>query len=550
MLEFTETVLRDANQSLAATRMRIRDFADILPTIDRAGYYSVECWGGATFDACLRYLSEDPWERLRLMRRLMPNTRLQMLLRGRNLLGYTPYPSEVVHDFVRTAIRNGIDIIRIFDALNDLNNIQAALEATLAYGGHASCALCYTVSPVHSLAEYVRTAEEMERMGAMSICIKDMSGCLTPEAAYRLVRSLKDALSVPVILHTHNNSGLAQMSCLKAIEAGVDILDTAISSFSGGTSQPPTETTALTAQQCGKAVRLDFSALETINSHFQRVFDRLYASHDIDYHSLQIDFKALTTQIPGGMYSNLLSQMKMQGLEKRFSEILSEVPRVRRELGYPPLVTPISQMVAAQAVANVVSEERYQVVSNELVAYAAGKYGKIPGSMDDRLRRKILSHAVPSAKDAEQELLSLRSDCLSQGMSDEAMLTRVMFPQLAERFLARNGASSGGGSTERPLPRTDAEALSEADIPDFDFDEESDHRSSVRANIPGVVLNICVTVGETVRKGQTLMIVESMKMENSIIAPNVGSVEQIGVSVGEYVAKNQELFILKLSEAS
>lgn len=443
MLGFTETVLRDANQSLAATRMSKNDFIDILSEMDKAGYYSVECWGGATFDSCIRYLNEDPWERLRLMRKMMPNTKLQMLLRGQNLLGYNHYPTEIVRDFVEAAIKNGIDIIRIFDALNDLENIKDAVKATLDFGGHPSCALCYTVSPVHNVREYVRLAKEMENMGAMSICIKDMSGCLMPDKAYELVKSLKEVLNVPVILHTHNSSGVAQMTCLKAIEAGVDVIDTAISCFSGGTSQAPTETMALVAKNAGKEVNLDMDCLARINNHFKKVFDRLFENKTINYHSLQTDTQSLISQIPGGMYSNLLSQMKAQGILDRIDEVVKEVPAVRKDLGYPPLVTPISQMVGTQAVANVISGERYKVVLNEIKAYVLGKYGKAPGIIDENVKEKIIANNRSSDKTTDS-YLSTKAKCIEDGLSTEEMLIYVMFPQLAYKFFSAEKAAADG----------------------------------------------------------------------------------------------------------
>ena len=436
MLGFTETVLRDANQSLAATRMRKEDFVDILSEMDQAGYYSIECWGGATFDACLRYLDEDPWERLRLIRKMMPNTKLQMLLRGQNLLGYNHYPTEIVWDFIECAIKNGIDIIRIFDALNDLDNIKDAVKATLAFGGHPSCALCYTVSPIHNVAEYVKIAQEMEGLGAQSICIKDMSGCLMPDKAYELVRALKKVLSVPVILHTHSSSGIASMTCLKAIEAGIDVIDTAIACFSGGTSQVPTETMALVAENYGRKVNLNMPVLTKINAHFKKVFDRLVENKTINYHALQTDPKSLISQIPGGMYTNLLSQLKAQGILDRIDEVVAEVPVVRKDLGYPPLVTPISQMVGTQAVMNVVVGERYKSVLNEVKAYVLGKYGKVPGSINTEIKEKIINNNTSSEKKVDHYLIT-KEQCIKNGLDLENMLIYIMFPQLAKKFFSK-----------------------------------------------------------------------------------------------------------------
>ena len=435
MLGITETVLRDANQSLAATRMRNEDFVDILEEMDQAGYYSVECWGGATFDSCLRYLDEDPWQRLRLIRKKMPNTKLQMLLRGQNLLGYNHYPTEIVRDFIQCAIKNGIDIIRIFDALNDINNIKDALQATLDFGGHPSCALCYTVSPVHKIEDYVKLAQEMETLGAQSICIKDMSGCLMPDQSYALVKALKGVLRVPVILHTHNSSGMAQMTCLKAIEAGVDVIDTAISCFSGGTSQAPTETMALVAKAYGNNVNLNMDSLRKINSHFKNVFDRLVDDQTINVHAMQTNTECLISQIPGGMYSNLLSQLKAQGILERIDEVAQEVPKVRKDLGYPPLVTPISQMVGTQAVANVIANERYKVILKEVKAYVLGKYGKAPSDIDPMIIEKV--KMSPVLQEEENTYHFIKEKCINDGLNDEDTLIYVLFPRLADQFFSK-----------------------------------------------------------------------------------------------------------------
>ncbi len=441
MLGITETVLRDANQSLAATRMRNEDFIDILEEMDQAGYYSVECWGGATFDACIRYLDEDPWQRLRLIREKMPNTKLQMLLRGQNLLGYNHYPTEIVRDFIEAAIKNGIDIIRIFDALNDIDNIKDALQATLDFGGHPSCALCYTVSPVHKIKDYVQLALEMEALGAQSICIKDMSGCLMPDKSYELVKALKEVLHVPLILHSHNSSGMAQMTCLKAIEAGVDVIDTAISSFSGGTSQAPTETMALVAKDMGRDINLNIDSLTKINNHFKKVFDRLVEEKTINIHAMQTNPDCLISQIPGGMYSNLLSQLKAQGILDRIDEVAKEVPKVRKDLGYPPLVTPISQMVGTQAVANVIAGERYKVLLKEVKAYILGEYGKAPGQINTALIEKV--NEGPKSIEEENSYQLVKEKCLKDGLNMEDTLIHVLFPRLAEQFFAKEKREDG-----------------------------------------------------------------------------------------------------------
>ncbi|NMD37809.1 MAG: pyruvate carboxylase subunit B, partial [Christensenellaceae bacterium] len=359
-----------------------------------------------------------------------------MLLRGQNLLGYNHYPTEIVQDFIKAAIKNGIDIIRIFDALNDIENIKDAVKATLEFGGHPSCAICYTVSPVHNVKKFVEIAKEMEELGASSICIKDMSGCLMPNIAFDLVKELKKVLKVPVILHTHNTCGLAQMTCLKAIEAGIDVIDTAISSFSGGTSLAPTETMALTAINMGKEISLDMNRISIINNHFKQVFKKMFEDNIIDYHSLQTDTRCLVSQIPGGMYSNLLSQMKEQGILDRMDDLMDEIPLVRKELGYPPLVTPISQIVGTQAVANLIAGERYKIVINEIKAYVEGQYGKTPAPIDINIK-KCFSCDTSNIRKADNYLIE-KKKCLEEGYNQEDTLIRVMFPQLADKFFSKN----------------------------------------------------------------------------------------------------------------
>ncbi len=444
MLGFTETVLRDANQSLAATRMKQSDFEDILDQIDKAGYYSVECWGGATFDSCLRYLNEDPWERLRYLRKRLPNSKLQMLLRGQNLLGYTHYPREMVRDFVQKSIENGIDIIRIFDALNDVENIRDAVQATLDFGGHPSCAISYTTSPVHTIEKFVEQACKMEEIGAKSICIKDMSGCLMPDVAYNLVSELKKRVSVPIVLHAHCSTGVAQMTYLKAIEAGVDVIDTAVSCFSGGTSQPATETMALTAQSMGVETGLDISLVNEINDYFKGVFNKMMSEDLIHFNSMQTDPNGLIYQVPGGMYSNLLSQLKAQGFIEKISEVLEEVPRVRKDLGYPPLVTPLSQIVGTQAAMNVINEERYKIVIKEVKAYLRGEYGEAPGFIDEEFRKNILGSAVVSEE--KIPYAETKEQMMSEGHSVEDVLVQMMFPQLAADYFRRK--ENGGEDSE------------------------------------------------------------------------------------------------------
>ena len=394
-VRFTETVLRDANQSLVATRLGFDQFEPILQTIDKAGFYSVECWGGATFDVCLRFLNEDPWERLRKIRAAMPNTKLQMLLRGQNILGYKHYPDDIVRRFVRASVKNGIDIIRIFDALNDTQNLRVAIEETVKSGALASGAISYTTSPVHTLDKYVEMVKELREMGVASICIKDMAGILSPKSAYDLVSAIKDAVDLPVVVHTHSTTGLAFMTYLKAVEAGADVIDTAISPFSGGTSQPATETLDYALREFGYETGLDSDALVKMADFFKPVRAGFLADGTLNPISMATDTQCLTYQIPGGMLSNLLSQLKMLGQLDKFDEALAETPRVRADMGYPPLVTPTSQLVGTQAVQNVLSGERYKNVGAELRAYCRGEYGRTPAPIDPEVRAKILGGEKP-----------------------------------------------------------------------------------------------------------------------------------------------------------
>lgn len=445
-VQFTETVLRDANQSLAATRLSCEQFRPILATMDKAGFYSAECWGGATFDVCLRFLGEDPWERLRTIRAAMPNTKLQMLLRGQNLLGYKHYSDDIVRRFVRASVKNGIDIIRIFDALNDLDNLKVAVEATVESGAMASGAISYTTSPVHTLAKYVQLAREMKQMGVSSVCIKDMAGILSPKAAYELVSALKDALDLPIAVHTHSTPGLAFMSYLKAVEAGADVIDTAISPFSGGTSQPATETLNYALRELGFDTGLDEAVLRQTAEFFKPIRAGFIADGTLNPISLTTDTQCLDYQIPGGMLSNLLSQLKTLGALDRFDEVLLETPRVRADMGYPPLVTPTSQLIGSQAVQNVLAGERYKNVGAELRAYCRGEYGRTPAPIDPAIREKILGgeqpiegrYAATLPADAyEKAEKALGGDA----RSEEDVLSYILFPQVAEGFFAQRRAA-------------------------------------------------------------------------------------------------------------
>ncbi len=446
-VQFTETVLRDANQSLIATRLRFDEFEPILKTLDRAGYYSLECWGGATFDSCLRYLNEDPWERLRQIRRACPNTKLQMLLRGQNLLGYHHYPDDVVRAFVKKSIENGIDVIRIFDALNDVRNLEVAVDETLKNGALASGAICYTISPIHTIDSYVALAKRLEEMGCGTIAIKDMAGILSPAEAYRLVTALKEAVKVPLVLHTHCTTGLAYMTALKAAEAGVDVIDTAISPLSGGTSQPATETLYYALKELGSPVELDSAALNEIADFFKNVRRQELESGQLNPNVMGTDTKALIYQVPGGMLSNLVAQLSAQGKLDKLDDVLLETPKVREDLGYPPLVTPMSQMVGAQATANVLEGERYKTVSKEVRAYLKGEYGHAPGAINEEVRRKILGDEQPLtgrfADTLPPALEKARAELGDLAESEEDVLSYIAFPRQAEAYFEHRKEKRG-----------------------------------------------------------------------------------------------------------
>lgn len=435
-VKFVETALRDGHQSLMATRLTTDEILQVLPELDKAGYYALEVWGGATFDAALRFLNEDPWERLRKIRKIAKNTKLQMLFRGQNILGYKHYPDDIVEKFVEKSIENGIDIIRIFDALNDLRNLETSAKAIKKYGGHLQIAMSYTTSPVHNIDYYVELAKKAEKMGADSICVKDMSGILTPDTAYQLIKSLKDHIQVPINFHTHATSGLAPIAYHKAIEAGVDIIDTALSPLSGGTSQVATEAIATLL---GSENTLDFDHLENAKNILTKIKDAYIEKGILNPKALTPNPKILHSQIPGGMISNLLSQLKDQKALDKYEDVLEEVPRVRKDLGYPPLVTPISQMVGTQAIMNILSQERYKLVPAEIKAYLKGLYGQAPGHIDPEFRKKIigddpvLDHRP--ADDLEPRFQAIKSKFKDIISSDEDVLSLALFEPVAEKFL-------------------------------------------------------------------------------------------------------------------
>lgn len=440
-VNITETILRDANQSLIATRMPFSDFEEILETLDQAGYYSLECWGGATFDSCLRYLDEDPWERLRKIKSKVKNTKLQMLFRGQNILGYKHYPDDVVRKFVAHAAKNGIDIFRIFDALNDFRNIETAVDEVKKQGKHAQGCICYTTSPIHNLEKYAAMGKQLEKMGVHSICIKDMAGIMGPQEAYDLVKALKESVKLPVYLHTHSTTGLGPITYTKAIEAGCDGIDTAISSFSGGTSQPPTETMNYAIKQMGYETSLNEKTLKKINDYFKTLRTGYISSGLMDPFVMGTETDALVYQVPGGMLSNLISQLKAQNAIDKLEEVLEETPRVRKDMGYPPLVTPMSQMVGVQAATNVLSGERYKTISKEIKSYVKGEYGQAPGEIDSELMKKVLGGEKPMthrfADDMEPAFEKTKKELKGIARNDEDVLSYIAFPQIAETFFKK-----------------------------------------------------------------------------------------------------------------
>ena len=437
-IKVTETVLRDGHQSLIATRMKTEEMLPILGKLDQVGYHSLEVWGGATFDACIRFLNEDPWERLRIIRKNVKNTKLQMLLRGQNLLGYKNYSDDVVEEFIKRAISNGIDIIRMFDALNDIRNLKTSIRATKEAGGHAQTSISYTVSPVHNVDYYVNVAKEMENEGADSICIKDMSGILLPYEAVEMVKRIKEAVNVPLQIHSHFTSGVANQTYMKAVEAGVDIIDTALSPFGNGTSQPSTEPMVASLQNSPYDTGLDLGLLNEIAEYFRPIKEKYMKEGILNPKVLSEDAKALIYQVPGGMLSNLVSQLEQQRSMDKYEKVLEEVPKVREDLGYPPLVTPMSQMVGTQAVFNVILGERYKMVPSEIKNYVKGLYGKPTVPISQEIKEKIIGNEeVYTGRPAdllEPELDKFKNEIKEYIEQEEDVLSYALFPQVALKY--------------------------------------------------------------------------------------------------------------------
>ena len=586
-IHITELVLRDGHQSLIATRMRTEDMLPICAELDAIGFWSLEVWGGATFDACVRFLKEDPWERLRQLRAALPNTRLQMLLRGQNLLGYRHYADDVVEAFVAKAAQDGIDVFRIFDALNDVRNLETAIAAVKRAGKHAQGTLCYTTSPVHDAAQFVALAKTMADMGCDSIAIKDMAGLLTPAATGELVAALKRALSLPVFLHSHNTSGLAPMCQWVAVQNGVDHLDTAISAFGGGTSHPATESMVAALRATEFDTGIDLERLQPIADYFREV-RRKYRQFESEF--TREDVAVQINQVPGGMMSNLANQLKEQGALDRIDEVFAEIPRVRADLGYIPLVTPTSQIVGTQAVMNVLTGERYKTVTNEVKRFLLGHYGAAPAPVDAELRRQAVGdEEVIDVRPADlipAELDRLREKIGSLAESDEDVLTFAMFPDIGRTFLEQRAA--GTLQPEPLLPPGGASVPQAADggVPtEFLVDvhgeryevavtgvglrgpgkrhfyltldgvpeevvfeplnvfkaEQRDGRPEaskpghVTTTMPGNVVSVLVKQGDHVEVGQPLLVTEAMKMEAEVRSPVAGTVVAVHVEKGDRV---------------
>ncbi|MCG5500561.1 sodium-extruding oxaloacetate decarboxylase subunit alpha [Ectothiorhodospira lacustris] len=601
----TDLTLRDGHQSLIATRMRTEDMLPICDKLDAVGFWSLEVWGGATFDTCLRFLKEDPWERLRKLREALPNTRLQMLLRGQNLLGYRHYADDVVRDFVARCADNGMDVFRIFDAMNDTRNVQVSIEAVKKAGKHAQGAISYTTSPVHTLDQFVTMAREMVEMGCDSIAIKDMAGLLTPRAAGEITAALVDAVKVPVHLHTHATAGLSEMCHLKAIENGCSNINTAMSAFAGGTSHAPTESMVAALRDTEYDTGLDLNLLQEIGFYFHEIRKKY---HQFESEYTGVDTRVQTTQVPGGMISNLISQLKAQGALDKVNAVMAEIPRVREDLGYPPLVTPTSQIVGTQAVMNVLTESRYKTITNEVKLYLQGRYGRTPGHVNSVVRQKAIGHAdVIECRPADlldDEMDALRNQIGELAQSEEDVLIYAMFPEIGREFLQQRRDGKlvpepleplGGQGDEKNAPVEFKATLhgetyhikltgtghkrdhmrpfyvtvdgmpEEIVIETLDeilVDGEGGARRGggqgsgrpratkpghVTTSMPGTIIDVLVKEGDTVKPGDGVLILEAMKMETEVQAPVGGVVKAIHVAKGDSV--NPDDALVEIEEA-
>ena len=566
-VRFTETALRDAHQSLLATRMRTRDMIPIAEEMDKVGYFSVEAWGGATFDTCIRYLNEDPWERLRNLKSEFNKTPIQMLLRGQNLVGYKHYPDDVVTKFVEKSYENGVDIFRVFDALNDIRNMEKAIKVAKDQGAHVQGTISYTISPVHTLDDFVDLAKNLEALDCDSVAIKDMAGLITPNAAYELVSKLKEETDLLVDLHCHCTSGMTPISYYAACQAGVDILDTAISPLSWGTSQPPTESMVAALQGTPYDTGLDLKQLTNIKEYFDDIKEKYAAI--LDPISESIDTDVLLYQIPGGMLSNLISQLKEQNALDRYADVLDEMPRVRKDMGYPPLVTPTSQIVGIQAVMNVLGGERYKTVSNEVKEYMKGNYGKPPAPVDPEISKKIIAdEEVITCRPAdllEPEFDKFKSEGMEKGFvkSDEDALTYALYPPIAPKFLKGEAveeelkAPSIADDSEIGIPtqynvEVDGDVFEVKIMPTGFMEVEETEKGpftpvegGICSSMQGMVIKLNVNVGDKVSVGSTIAVIEAMKMENDIQSEVEGVVEEIFVEPGDAVSAGDILMVIK-----
>jgi len=594
-VEVTDVILRDAHQSLIATRMRTEDMLPVCAKLDKVGYWSLEVWGGATFDACIRYLKEDPWERLRKLREALPGTRLQMLLRGQNLLGYRHYADDVVRAFVARSAENGMDVFRVFDALNDLRNIETAMQAVKDVGKHAQGTICYTTSPVHTPELFRKQADDLKDMGADSIAIKDMAGLLTPYDTYELVKAIKSQVDLPLVIHSHSTSGLAPLCQLKAIEAGADRIDTAISAFAGGTSHPSTESQVAALRGTGYDTGLDLELLAEIADYFREVRKKY---HQFENEFTREDIAVQINQVPGGMMSNLANQLKEQNALDRIKEVFAEIPRVREDLGYPPLVTPTSQIVGTQAVYNVLAGERYKTITNEVKRYLQGGYGRPPAAVNGELQKKAIGNEQPNderpADSLKPELDKLRGEIGELAKSEDDVMIYAMFPDLGKDFLqqradgtltpevleplaaarsreagsvatefkldvhgetydvAITGVGDSGGSKRKLYISLDGmpEEVTFEALNEYVADKGSSKRSKasepghVTAAMPGNIVEVLVNEGDSVEAGQAVLVTEAMKMESEIMANIDGTVQEIHVAKGDRVTPGEILMVI------
>lgn len=567
-VRFTETALRDAHQSLLATRMRTRDMVPVAEELDKVGYYSIEAWGGATFDTCIRYLNEDPWERLRQLKSEITRTPIQMLLRGQNLVGYKHYPDDIVTKFVEKSYENGVDIFRVFDALNDIRNMKQTIKVAKAQGAQVQGTISYTISPVHSLDDFVDLAKELESLECDSVAIKDMAGLLKPADAYELVSRLKEETDLLVDLHCHCTSGMTPISYYAACQAGVDILDTAISPLSWGTSQPPTESMVAALQGTPYDTGLDLNLLNHIKKYFEKIKEKYLVL--LDPISEKIDTDVLLYQIPGGMLSNLISQLKEQNALDRYHDVLEEMPRVREDMGYPPLVTPTSQIVGIQAVMNVLGGERYKTVSNEVKEYMKGNYGKPPAEVNKEIAEKIIGdEEVITCRPAdllEPEFDKYKSEGTDAGFikSDEDVLTYALYPAIAPKFLKGETTEEELKSSSLPdegneiaIPtqynvEVDGDVFEVKIMPTgFMEIEETEGKTfepvegGIYSSMQGMVIKLTVNIGDRVTKGSTIAVIEAMKMENDIQSEVDGIVKDIFIEPGDAVSAGDILMVIE-----